>query len=473
MSNRRLAGILLAVIVVLLVVAHWRHGPALGAYDHGQYLLHARTLVEGRPYTEIGFLHSRYSTLVAPVAEPPGLPAMLALAMAAGASWRWVLLLSFVLAVMAVYRYWQDEEQPWFGVGVAAWTATALGAPHAFDTVMADLPFIACTWMVLIAARRPGRTATLALVLAGGLAFSFRMAALPLIPAAATLLLLGPDRAARTRWAIALAVWTLVALAILVGMSAGSALGSESMRGPAALVADLRLNLTAMIDGAWQSLPVLLSIRWVRWSVGTVVFGLALTGGWTRLRDTRHRATWVFAAWYLLMLLALPTRAGRYLWPLVPLVPAGLLWGAVHLMGRDRRRGQVVTALAGALVAVGVGQQLWHAAPPSWASTPDVQAVSSFLSLEHRRDTTTRVAFFSPRVLTWETGIPSAPPFGAYPDTARAFLVANGVTHLVQGDAGTWAIGATGMDSLIATKPGWLRQVFANASFRVWRVEPN
>ncbi|MBL8959466.1 MAG: hypothetical protein JNJ98_06425 [Gemmatimonadetes bacterium] len=473
MSNRRLAGILLAVTLGLLVFAHWRHGPELGADDHGQYLLHARALVEGRPYTEIGFLHSQYSTLVAPVAEPPGLPAVLAGAMALGVSWRWVLVVSYLLAIAAVFRYWRDEEEaPWLGVVVAAWTASALAAPHAFDTVMADLPFIACTWMVLIAARRPGRTATVALVLAGCLAFSFRMAALPLIPAAATLLLLGPDRAARTRWAIALVAWTLVALAILVGMSAGSALGSETVRGPGALVADLRLNVAAMVEGAWQSLPVMLPMRGLRWSVGAVVGALALVGAWTHRHTPRHRVTWVFSAWYLLMLLTLPTRAGRYLWPLVPLVPACLCWGALRLPGLASRRGRTIAALAGALVATGTWQQLRRAAPPTWATMADIDRVTRFLVLEQRRDPATRVAFFSPRVLTWETGIPSAPLFGAPPDTARSFLVAHGVTHVVQGDAGTWAIGASGMDALIASQPTWLRQVYADPTFRVWRLEP-
>ncbi|MBK8251007.1 MAG: hypothetical protein IPK85_26960 [Gemmatimonadetes bacterium] len=469
MSHRRLARGLLAVLVGLLVFAHWHHGPQLGADDHGQYLLHARALVEGLPYTEIGFLHSQYSTLVAPVAEPPGMPAALALAMAAGVSWRWVLVLSFVLAIVVVYRYWQDEEQPWVGVGVAAWTATALGAPHAFDTVMADLPFIAFTWMALLAARRPGHAATAALVIAGSLAFSFRMAALPLIPAAATIVLLGPDRAARTRWGIACLAWTLVALAILVGMSAGSALGSESVRGPAALVADLRLNLAAMLDGAWQALPVMVPGRVARWSLGAIVFSLAFAGGWSRLRDSRHRATLVVGAWYVLMLLALPTRAGRYLWPLVPLVPACLFWALPPRL--DRTRGRIVAMIAAGLVAVGVGQQLRHAPPGTWASTPDVVAVTRFLSLAHDADPSTRVAFFSPRVLTWETGIPSAPLFGAEPDTARAFLLEHGITHIVQGDAGTWAIGAAGMDTLLAAERPWLRLVFETTSLRVWRVE--
>ena len=83
-----------------------------------------------------------------------------------------------------------------------------------------------------------------------------------------------------------------------------------------------------------------------------------------------------------------------------------------------------------------------------------------------------RVVFFAPRVLTWETGIRSAPLFGADPDSALAFMRTHGITHVVTGDAGAFAIGRAGMDSIVAARPERFERIQENGSFRTFRLVP-
>ncbi len=460
-------GAVLTLLIALLALVHWSHGPALGADDHGQYLLHARALLDGAPYTEIGFLHSRYSTLVAPVAEPPGLPLLMAGVLATGSAlvMRLALVACLAAAGVAVFRYWRAAEGASTGVLVAGWTAIALGGSHAFDTVLADLPFMACVWVALDLAQREGPGWRM--IVAGALAFTFRMAALPLIPLAATMVLF-VDRPQRRGWILATIAWAVVAAAVLVGLSAGSALGSEAVRGPATLMADLKLNLAAMLDGAREAVPYGASNRMVRWTLVGSTLVLALAGLLASVRDRKHRVLWVFVVWYALMLLALPTRAGRYLWPCIPLVAFGCVRTARALITDRRDAVRLGTGLATVVALVGVGQQALRPAPATWATDDEVRAVSAFL----RTDTASRVVFFSPRVLTWETGIPSAPPFEAPADTALAFLRTHHITHVVDGDRGTGAVGQGGVAAWVRERPLDFVLVRETPAFRVFRVAP-
>ena len=62
----------------VLAAHHWNWGPPAGAGDYAQYLVHARAIVEGRPYTDIGYIYHPGAPMVGPRAYPPGLPLTLA-----------------------------------------------------------------------------------------------------------------------------------------------------------------------------------------------------------------------------------------------------------------------------------------------------------------------------------------------------------------------------------------------------------
>jgi len=66
---------LIAIIpFVLLSLAHWHLAPLLVRGDYAQYVLHARAILEGRPYGDTGYLYSQLAPFVGPPLQPPGLP---------------------------------------------------------------------------------------------------------------------------------------------------------------------------------------------------------------------------------------------------------------------------------------------------------------------------------------------------------------------------------------------------------------
>src|SRR5947209_4817338 len=69
---------------LILAVHHWSWPPPADAGDYAQYLSHARAIVEGRPYAQIGYLYHPSAWGVGPPAYPPGLPLTLAPAVAIG-----------------------------------------------------------------------------------------------------------------------------------------------------------------------------------------------------------------------------------------------------------------------------------------------------------------------------------------------------------------------------------------------------
>src|SRR5512139_962895 len=61
-----------------LVVKHWPYLPGIHNGDYAQYLLHAKALVEGRPYGNTGYLFTPLNPLASPALQPPGWPLLLA-----------------------------------------------------------------------------------------------------------------------------------------------------------------------------------------------------------------------------------------------------------------------------------------------------------------------------------------------------------------------------------------------------------
>lgn len=472
----RVAPVVLVALVLLLLVMHWPHGPDVSADDHGQYLLHARALLEGRPYTDIGFLHSRYSTLVAPVAEPPGFPVLIAGAFAIGGESlvgvRLILTLALASLALLLLRYWRPVAGTGFALFVSAWTVLVIARQHTLDVALADLPFIAAWWAVAVLADREelGTRGALLMAAAGAMAFTFRMAALPLIPAAATMWLLRP-RSERLGWGLQTMAWTAAGAAIMIGMSAGSALGSETLRSPATLVADVLANAGEMIRGTRNGLPVSPSALAANKAMHALLLALIALGLASQWRLARGRFAVVAAIWYVLMLLALPTRAGRYMWPLYPFLAAGCWFGLEHMRTRLSLSRTLTPVLATLLLAAGLARDWRGVAPRTFEGMPEITELRSFFG-QNPPGANERVAFFSPRQFTWFTGIPSAPLFDAPPDTALAFLREHHIRYLVAGDAGTMAVGSAGADRLAFSAVTGLRPVYQNPTFRVFEVLP-
>ncbi len=474
------AGALLALVVAAGAV-HAGHGPTLGADDHGQYLLHAKALVEGRPYADIGFIHTRYSTKVAPIAEPPGLPVLLAgvfsVAGQSAAAGRVILYAAFALLGLVVFRYMRTIADASTATIVSAWTLTALARAHVLDTMLADAPFCAALWGCFLLAdseRVRGLKGIALLGIAGAAAFAFRMAALPLLPAVATALLLRPRDERRGFITLGI-VWTLVAAAIMLGLRSGEVLGSETIRTPSVFLGDVIFNLREVLIGLRFGIPISFANRQLNIVVHALMLTVALIGALTGMRERYRRFAWITAVWYLVMIIVLPTGSSRYMWPLYPFLALGFVEGA-SFIARAVTRGQRETAgrnaavaivVASLLIAWGFAQDALAKAPATYTRLADVSSMREALAREAAGRDRPRVVFFSPRVMLWEDGYVTMAPFAAPPDELLRVMRSSAITHVVIGDAGTGVLGIAELQVAASKHAAELHEVFVNRSFRV------
>jgi hypothetical protein len=80
-----------------------------------------------------------------------------------------------------------------------------------------------------------------------------------------------------------------------------------------------------------------------------------------------------------------------------------------------------------------------------------------------------RVAFFSPRVLTLETGVPAMPWFSRSPEVTIAELRQHSITHVIIGDFGVAARGWKSMEETIRSRPTEFELVHRGEDFSVYR----
>lgn len=472
---------MLVALVIGASAWHWGHGPSLGADDHGQYLLHARNLVEGRPYTDIGFIHSAFTGLTGPIAEPPALPALIAVVFtAAGESLPWVrvlLVATFVLCTLAVWLYWQRHEGDTIAVLVTAWCVVAFTRLHVVDTVLADVPFAAALWWAVVIADAPkerhnvGRYAALAL--AGALAFGFRMAALPLLPAIVSYTIVRPAEE-RGKLALVGAVWLLGACGVMFLLPSADALGGEAVRTLGDVVRDVGINARVLADGARQWVPI--SLPWAPANIALqgLLLAVAMIGAIAAFAEQPRRFAYIAAAWYLVMLLALPTRAARYMWPMYPFVTFALIRGVRWIVERagpalGTRQAPLGSAAVVALLAAGLAQDVMRPPPRTLSDDQETQEVVRALRAAAQQGPV-RAAFFSPRVLTWETGI-IATAFGrGTPDEILGEVRRSRLTHIVVGDGGTVAQGNAQTAAMVAAHRDAFHPILSNQSFVLYQV---
>lgn len=474
LARRASAAALLGVVLVTGAV-HAGHGPTLGADDHGQYLLHAKALVDGRAYSDIGFIHTRYSTKVAPIAEPPGLPVLIAGVMGvAGERTQWVrgiLYASFALLGVVLFLYMRTLADTATSAVATAFSLTALARAHVLDTMMADIPFCLALWACfLLIDQKPltgaGRLMLVAVV--GALAFSFRMAALPLLPAAATALLLRP-RNERPGFLTLGIVWTLVAAAIMIGLRSGAVLGGETLRSPGVFMRDVAFNIHEMLTGVRLGMPVSLPNRWLNIFIHAALLIVTLIGAVLGVRHRYRRFAWITAAWYVVMLIVLPTASSRYMWPLFPLLALSFIDGSRWVIRALTRRQHDALPLAAAsvLIAVGVAQDTLADPPRTYARDGDIASVRAALASEASGSSPLRVMFFSPRVMTWEDGYVTMAPFAAAPSELLSVLRSERISHVVIGDGGTGVLGMSELQAATTAEPAQFRDVFRNNSYHV------
>jgi hypothetical protein len=458
-----------------LAAWQWDWPPRLDSGDHAQYFLHARALAEGRPYADTGFIYTRYNAYIGPEAEPPGMPLLLlpifALVGPDHDAMKLLVVLSGAATLALAWVYFKRDE-PLLAFGSLVFGGVSLQLARASIAVLADLPFAACIWgVVVLVGDRLGwsRGRALAIAAAGAAALLLRIAAVPLIPALLALALL--RRHARPApYAIA-AAWgaAFVGLDALLPMT--SAVGSQVSFDPARLLPHVLVNLETYVYGLGQTLLYPFTANLANDLYHVAAAALLAAGLWLWLRARPLPFVACFAAAYGAMLLAIPTRAERYLWVLYPLIAYGLLAGlrallAVRLVPRRAAAGAVAAGCL--LVAIALPPRLRAPREAGLEEHPDVQRLFARLAEVAARQPV-RALFFKPRNLTWATRIPAMGPFVAPAPVVLEELQRQGITHVVVGDLGVHPERQAALGRALAAEPGSFRPCYENASFRVYQ----
>ena len=170
-----------------LVARLWPYDPYSG--DYAQYLLHARALLEGRPYTATGYIYSPYSA-PGPEAYPPGFPMALYVLFSLF-GWhtnlgRLLVLASAVTFFVLSGRYFTNRHGARLAIAVPLVIGFAPQIAENAVQIVSDMSFCALCWGTFTLADRPRpwswRTAA-ALTILGALAILTRSAGVALVPA--------------------------------------------------------------------------------------------------------------------------------------------------------------------------------------------------------------------------------------------------------------------------------------------------
>ncbi|HEX7123260.1 MAG TPA: hypothetical protein VF178_12865 [Gemmatimonadaceae bacterium] len=469
--------------VSLLLVWHWHLLPPISATDYAQYILHAKALVEGRPYTDTGYLFTQFAPFIGPRALPPGLPLTLAPFVAIGGVnsplLRLVPIASQLALLIVVWRYFSRSHSPAAGWAAAAMTGVSLEAGYTSTAPISEPGFCALLWGLLLvvdgAQDRWGARRAVAVTLLGFGAMAYRVAGVALVPAVGLWALLHWRRVGP--WAFAPVVaWCTAAGAVvlagslrLVGPADMNALTFDILwrrlisRSETYKLAVFESHLYPFASDAANDVYHLVTALLM--VVGTVVF---LRSRWRSLLS-------LFALSYMAMLLAVPVADGRYLWPLFPLSAALLAMGARAVIGWARPA-PAAFAERGAIAVVAVAtlatcvRLIQRPEPPSLLGRPDVVAL--FEHIGSQADVTShRYVFVNPRVLSLETGAKAMGLFAApSEEIALRELEEQGITHVVLGSLGIDERQNRFLSALVAGQPARFRLEYTSGPFQVYRV---
>ncbi|MEP7343801.1 MAG: hypothetical protein ABI877_00980 [Gemmatimonadaceae bacterium] len=464
-----------------LAVHQWGWAPQASAGDWAQYLLHAKALVEGRPYAETGYIFHPSAWAIGPRAYPPGLPLTLVpIVAAAGVHSSLVRLL--MLASVAVFAYlaWRRlslDVPPWQAAVGAGFAALAIEAAWGTLAPISDPGFAALMWGMVLAA---DTTSTwtwrriLLITTLGGAALAYRIVGIALL-AAFALHALVTWRRHGGRAAIPVAIWFaggLLALAvgavhvsdvatILTGL--GGAISS-----PTLLMQQYRQALFAIV--LYPSTNAGANLAYHVVAASFVVVGLVLLA-----RRLWRSFLAVACVVYVIMLLISPVIEARYLWPLYPVGACAFAVGLTSVLERVRRSRPAFDAPRFALACMAVVGlaattiECRRAPPRPLVGTPDAQQLFAWLR-QTNSVAPMRIVFSNPRVVTLESGVPA---MGNVERTAPGQLLAYAerrITHLIwQPDAMSDCLQkiANTLPSLYPTR---FALAYENPSFRVYQV---
>lgn len=469
----------------MLAFYHWSWGAPPGFGDHAQYLAHARALVEGRPYTDIGYIYNPLAPMLGPRAYPPGLPLTLAPIVAllgVDSAMNKVLMIVSILAfAYFAYRRLASAMPPWQAALSAGLPALAVESRFGSVIPLSDPGFCALLWAVVLAvdSARTWTWRRIALVIALGFgAMAYRVPGVVVIPALALYALVSwqPHRG---RALIPVVVWSISGVAVLATQAVDLPFRAYLLPAPNE-IADRITSMLHVYRAAVFDLelyPFPFGKLNAAYHAGASVLLVAGIGAllW-RYRRTMLAATIVA---YMAILFASPVSDGRYLWPIYPALAAGLIVGAAALSKTVARyvrwypRPEVPVAAALMLVMIGaLARELAVKAPLSLDRLPDAESLFAWMRTRNEEQPM-RVMFMNPRVLSLETRVPAMGALAVAPHVQLRAIREREITHIVWQNAETTVCRARLLNALPRVYPARFGLEYQNSTFRVYRVLPS
>jgi len=466
----------------VLAGRHWSWDPPTGSGDYAQYLSHARALVEGRPYTDIGYLWHPAAPMVGPRAYPPGLPLTLAPIVAVAGVHsplnRLLMLATVVLFAVLAYRRLALAMAPWQAAIAVGFSAMAVESRFGTLVPLSDVGLCALIWATVLAvdSATTWTWRRIALVTALGFAaMAYRVAGIALVPALMLCAALTWPRH-RGRALVPALIWSATGLTAIV---------SHRIELPFASMLVPRLpDIADRIGNVFRIYPLgALGAQLYPFGgdlpndiyhvVASVIMGIGALALLWRYRRTMLTSLVVM---YSLLLVASPAINDRYLWPLLPVLAGGLVVGvstvwrsAVTRMGRPSLA-PVLTTATFALIAIGsLAREMRVPAPPSDHRQPERLALFDWLRQKHQRERI-RVVYSNPRVLTLETRVPAMPAIFARPSHHLSAMYDRKITHMVWPKTTPTECRARLLHELPALFPDRFVLDYENALYRVYRL---
>lgn len=454
--------------------------------DYAQYLLHARALLDGRPYADIGYLHHPEAPDIGPAAYPPGLSLLLLPIVAVTGMHPLPLRLLMVACLvgfgwLAYRRLSRDLPAPAAAIGVAM-SLLAIELQQGTVVPMSDPPFCLLLWAMFVIADTPGRWSAPRTAVLTALGFALvgtRIAGVAIGPA---MLLFGLLRWRRhgVRPFIVLAIWGaagLAALLILGNPYAGGAVDRDATNLGRKLYFLLFNYRYALFEA--ELYPT--GVKAIDITYHVAITPVIALGALIALRRLGASLVVTFTVSYLVLLLAIRFGASRFLWPLLPLLGVGMVLGIATLSGFIRRLLARTTTrpalpriavLVPAVVVIGAFTRgLGEAAPFAITRTPESDSLYAWIRAEHATRPM-RVMFNNPRVLTVSTGVPAMGILDRTTPGQLAVIDAERITHVVVQRAGEVSCLRRIVADLPGEFPDRFEQAWESTTFRVYRVRP-
>ena len=466
-----------------LAVHQWSWGPPAVDGDYAQYLLHAKAIVEERPYADTGYIFHRDAWSLGPRAYPPGLPLTLAPIVAVAgvhsSLFRLLMLGSTLAFAYLAWRRLAASVEPWQAAVGAGFTAFAIEARWGLLDPISDPGFAALAWGMVLAVddkTTPWNWRRIVTVtMLGGGVLSYRMVGVAFV-AAFCLWAFATWPKHGGRAAIPLVLWTLGGVAfVLTGLQVSDLLslltGWRTLTpnfemvfreyGPSLVVAMLRPTSYLFINRTYYVLGVLVSL-----------VGLAVM-----VRHFYKSFLGLGCILYVVTLIIAPVGEERYMWPLYPVAACALAVGVTRVLEFVRRywpslpANGVAVAILAMVATTAVGTELTRARPETIVGTPDGEALFTWLREAHRT-TPLRVVFFNPRMVTLETGVPSMGNVDRSASGQMRAFAEEGITHLIRQPDAIIDRPQQTASSLPERYPDRFALVYQNSGFQVYQVLP-